>query len=384
MPGPESFDHYHRETLPARLAGDWGRVAAKGALGLPPLALRIGDGRAFTYVPGPTGVAIVPGDDDAKTVVELDETLWQGLRDAMETPSGILLFEKGKVVAGDPSDFFHWESALRVLYEELPPYDPKAPLVGRDGREIDPTRAFQPDDDPAVMADFLRTTGYILVRQVIPPNEIAELTEAAERLRAAARPNDPMAWWGQHEDGRMLVTRVLNGGTEPRIRALLRDPRLLRIVALSDFALEPTDTDVIHVLFKQSGMVFDGKTDNPWHRDCGLGLHATMCPLMNGSLFLRPANRETGELRFMPGSWRTAGVSGIAEDRNLGVGIEAGPGDFSLHYGDGMHAGPPPTAQQGPFRSSIVFEYGPIGRAPGLGQEQNDLQLYDVDTTRLR
>ncbi len=380
----EGFDHFHRETLPARLASEWGDVAAKGAAGLPPLALRMGDGRAWTYVPGPTGVEIVRGDGPAKTVVELDEALWQGLRDAMETPSGIILFGKGKVVAGEVGDFFRWESALRVLYEALPPYDPKAPLIGRDGREIDVTRTFHPDDDPGLMADFLRTTGYILVRQLLPPSEIAVLTEAAEALRTNARPNDPMSWWGQHEDGRELVTRVLNGGTDPRIRGLLRDPRLLRIVALSDFVLEATDTDVIHVLFKQSGMLFDGKTDNPWHRDCGLGLHATMCPLMNGSLFLRPANRETGELRFMPGSWRTAGVSGIADDRTLGVGIEAAPGDFSLHYGDGMHAGPPPTAKNGPFRSSIVFEYGPIGRAAGVGQEHNDLQMYDIDTSRLR
>ncbi len=384
MPTRESFDHYHRETLPSLLAGDRAPVAAKSAAGLPPLALRLSDGRAWTYVPEPRGLTLLRGDTAAKTVVELDEALWQGLHDAMETPSGIVLFGKGRIVAGEPGDFFRWETALRVLYEGLPPYDPTAPLIGRDGREIDPTRAFQPDDDPAVMADFLRTTGYILVRQVLPPNEIEDLLEAAEMLRAAARPNDPMSWWGEHEDGRTLVTRVLNGGTHPRIRALLRDPRLLRIVALSDYALEATDTDVIHVLFKQSRMRPDGKTDNPWHRDCGLGLHATMCPLMNGSLFLRPANRETGELRFMPGSWRTAGVSGIADDRTLGVGIEAGPGDFSLHYGDGMHAGPPPTAENGPFRSSIVFEYGPIGRAAGVGQEQNDLQMFDVDTSRLR
>ncbi len=384
MPPRVDFDAYHRETLPALLAGERAPLVAKGAAGLPPLALRLPDGRAFTYAPGPHGLAVSPGDAAAKTVVELDEALWQGLHDAIETPTGILLFEKGKVVAGEAGDFFRWESALRVVYEGLPPYDPAAPLVGRDGREIDPTRSFQPDDDPAAMADFLRTTGYILVRQVIPPNEIAELLEAAESLRDTARQNDPMSWWGEHEDGRTLLTRVLNGGTHPRIRALLRDPRLLRIVALSDQALEATDTDVIHVLFKQSGMRPDGKTDNPWHRDCGLGLHATMCPLMNGSLFLRPANRETGELRFMPGSWRTAGLSGIADDRELGVGIEAGPGDFSLHYGDGLHAGPPPTAPEGPFRSSIVFEYGPVGRAAGVGQEQNDLQLYAVDTSVLR
>lgn len=384
MPTSESFDHYHRETLPSLLAGDWGPVAAKGSAGLPPLGLRVSDGRAFTYVPGPNGLALVPGDAAAKTVVELDEALWQGLREAMETPFGIVLFGKGKIVSGEAGDFFRWEPALRVLYEGLPPYDPTAPLVGRDGREIDPTRAFHPDDDPAVMAEFLRTTGYIVVREVIPPNEIEALLEAAENLRGTAKQDDPMSWWGRHEDGRTLLTRVLNGGTQPRIRALLRDPRLRRIVALSDFVLEATDTDVIHVLFKQSGMLPDGKTDNPWHRDCGLGLHATMCPLMNGSLFLRPANRETGELRFMPGSWRTAGLAGLADERDLGVGIEAGPGDFSLHYGDGLHAGPPPTAKNGPFRSSIVIEYGPVGRAAGVGQEQNDLQLFGVDTTRLR
>ena len=384
MQTDESFDRYHDETLPELLAGEWGAAAAKGAAGLPPLALRLTDGRARTYVPGASGVAIVRGDAAARTVVELDEALWQGLRSSMETPSGIVLFEKAKVVAGEVGDFIRWEPALRVLYEELPPYDPNAPLVGRDGVEIDPTTSFRPDDDPEVMADFLRTTGYIVVREVFPAGEVEALVEAAETLRAAARQGDPSAWWGKHEDGRTILTRVLNGGTEPRVRSLLRDPRLLRIVGLSDYALEPTDTDVIHVLFKQSGMLFDGKADNPWHRDCGLGLHRTMCPVMNGSLFLRPANRETGELRFLPGSWRTAGWCAIDGDHSLGVGIEALPGDFSLHYGDGMHAGPPPTAKQGPFRASIVFEYGPRGRRPGEGQEHYDLQMHEIDASRLR
>ena len=44
---------------------------------------------------------------------------------------------------------------------------------------------------------------------------------------------------------------------------LVAHPNVLRVVALSDHALAPTDTDVIHVLFKQSGMLFDGKADNP-------------------------------------------------------------------------------------------------------------------------
>ncbi len=378
------FDAYHASTLPALLAGQWGAVAARAASDLPPLGFRLPDGRSVSYVPGPHGLEIRRGDEAAQTVVELDEALWAGLRDAMETPSGIVLFEKGRVVVGRASDFMRWESALRVIYEELPPYDPQAPLIGRSGAEIDPRRSFRVDDDPEEMADFLRTTGFILVREVVPPREIERLSEAAEELRARAKQNDPMSWWGSHRDGRAILTRVLNGGAHPRIRALLRDPRLLRIVALSDHPLEPTDSDVIHVLFKQSGMIFDGKADNPWHRDCGLGLHRTMCPLMNGSLFLSAADRATGELRFLPGSWRTAGWSVVDDAHSLGVGIEAGPGDFALHYGDGIHAGPPPTSESGPFRSSIVIEYGPPGRLPGEGQEQNDLRMHDVDAARIR
>ncbi len=384
MQAEEDFDRYHEKTLPELLAGDWGPVAAKGAAGLPPLAIRLTDGRAYSYVPGSSGVEIVRGDEAAKTVVELDEALWQGLRDSTETPPGLILFQKAKVVAGEASDFMNWEPALRALYEELPPYDPSLPLVGSDGREIDPATSFQPDDDPERMADFLRTAGYILVRGVVPPGEIDELVEASERLRADAREGEPSSWWGKHRDGRTILTRVLNGGTEPRIRSLLRDPRLLRIVALSDSTLEATDTDVIHILFKQSGMLFDGKADNPWHRDCGLGMHKLMCPIMNGSLFLRSASRETGELRFLPGSWRTAGCSVVDEGFELGVGIETAPGDFALQYGDGMHAGPPPTAAEGPFRASIVFEFGPPGRRPEQGQEYYDMQMHEIDATRIR
>jgi AcrR family transcriptional regulator len=349
------FDDYHEQILRELLAGDRGHAAGRSAANLPPLALRLPDGRAYTYVPGVSGIGLVAGADTARTVVELDENLWQGLRDSMETPAGLVLFQKAKIVSGKASDFMSWEPALRALYEGLPTYDPSAPLVGSDGREIDPTTSFHRDDDPERMADFLRTTGYILVREVVPRGEIDALLAAAERLREAAREGEPTSWWGQHRDGRTILTRVLNGGTEPRVRALLDDPRLLRIVGLS-----------------------------AWHRDCGLGMHRDMCPLMNGSLFLRPANRETGELRFMPGSWRTAGCS-IAEDAyEIGVGIEAEPGDFALHYGDGMHAGPPPTAERGPFRASIVFEYGPPGRQSEQGQEFYDMQMHEIDASQLR
>lgn len=380
----ESFDAYHERSLPELLSGEWGEMASRGARSLRPLAIRLPDGRAYTYVPEASTVRIAKGDEAAETVVELDEALWQGVRQSRETPSGLVLNQRARIVAGEVGDFMRWEPALRVLYEKMPAYDPEADLIGSDGREVDPTTTFHPDDDPERMADFLRTTGYILVREVLPPDEIATLLETAQTLHDAAREKDGGSWWSQHEDGRRMCSRVLNGGADPHIRSLPGDPRLMRIVALSDYALEPTPTDNLHILFKHSGMVFDGKADQPWHRDCGLGGHARMCPIMNGSVFLRPANRETGELRFMPGSWRTAGYSVVDDDYEIGVGIEANPGDFAIHYGDGMHAGTPPTASHGPFRISVVFEYGRPGRRLEQGQELYDQLMTDSDASQLR
>ena len=243
--------------------------------------------------------------------------------------------------------------------------------------------AFQPDDDPERMAEFLRLAGYIVVRSVLPRDEVARLIEAAETARDRVADGDGESWWSTHENGERMLGRVLTAGTDPRLRALPGDPRLTRVVGLSDFEFEPTETEGVSILFKQSGMVPDGKADQPWHRDCGLGGHKLMCPLMNGSLFLTPANRESGELRFLPGSWRTAGCRIADPEYQLGVGIEAEPGDFSVHYGDVLHAGTPPTSEKGPFRWSVVFEYGAVGRSAEQSQEHYDQLMQQADARTL-
>lgn len=382
MTAENRFRDAHRSTLLERLDADGGRLAGRAAADLAPLALRLPGGEAWSYLPRDRGLEIVAGEH-APTIVQLDADAWLGLWNATESVFGLVLGGRAELVAGEAADFAAWEPALRVLYEELPPYDLQAPLLGRDGEEVDPTETFHPDDDPERMAAFLHVTGYILVHEVFPKREIEALAEGAAALRAAARDGDEMSWWCTHEDGRRICSRVLDGGTDPRFKALPSDPRVLRIVALSEFALEPTPTEGISILFKQSRMVFDGKADQPWHRDCGLGGHALMCPLMNGSLFLNAATRESGELRFLPGSWRTAGCLLDDPDYSAGVALEAGPGDFSLHYGDGFHAGTPPTSPHGPFRTSVVFEYGRPGRSQEQSQEHYDQLMHEADARNL-
>ncbi len=81
-------------------------------------------------------------------------------------------------------------------------------------------------------------------------------------------------------------------------------------LALMDLADEPLEHRVpasadegVSVIWKRPSMR-EGLGDLPWHRDCGMGGHAVMCPMLIASVFLTPATPETGELRMLPGSWQ--------------------------------------------------------------------------------
>lgn len=380
------FEDAHHRLLLDRLAAGASKALAEQVSDLPPLAFRVPTGTAFTYRERNQALVIEEGIDDAAVLVEISDQDWAGLWDASESVFGLLIASRIKIAQGSPGDLVQWEHALRALYEDLPLYDPSLPLIDSNGKEIDPTTTFHPDDDPIQMSEFLGLTGYILVRSVLTSSEVADLNDAADDAYARAIKSpieDPKSWWSKNAAGDDILTRVLDGESDPRMEPLPTDPRLLALVDLSEFDLEATRSNGISILYKKSGLTFDGKADQPWHRDCGLGGHRFMCPLMNGSLFLSPATRESGELRFLPGSWRTAGRRLDVQNWDQGTSVTADPGDFSLHYGDGLHAGTPPTSDEGPFRRSLVFEYGPRERADEHSQAQYDQLMLKVDAAPL-
>jgi ectoine hydroxylase-related dioxygenase (phytanoyl-CoA dioxygenase family) len=128
------------------------------------------------------------------------------------------------------------------------------------------------------------------------------------------------------------------------------------------------------VIFKNPG-VTEGLSDLPWHRDCGMGGHAVICPVVIASLYLTPANPDTGELVFLPGSHRRAcGYMDTRAEPPRAVHFDARPGDVSLHYGDVMHAAPPPRAAHGPWRISAITGYARPDARPHRGQRSyNDV-----------
>ena len=386
---PIDFDEYHRRTLPDLLAQGRAALLDAGAARLPSLALRVGDGHAFTYRPVADGIAIVPGDVDAATVLEIGVEDWCGLVHELDAPAGLVYGGRVRSVRGSAADLMAWETTLRALYNGRPAYRPeRLDLRDRHGAALDPERAFARGDDRDDMAHFLRTAGYLFVRGVFSGDEAARMLAEATELRAEARPGDRLSWWGRNASGEDVLTRVTRANVKQHLGALPVEPRLQALVALAGRPLEHTkgEGEGVTVIYKQPGMSDGGLSDLPWHRDCGMGGHAVLCPTLLLSIYLREATPKSGELAMLPGSHR---ASFNAHDRTIdpwrhAARFAARPGDVSVHYGDTVHAAPPPgDPSRAAYRVSAVVCFAPAGAANHRGDTSYNDALHQRDDGRI-
>jgi hypothetical protein len=358
------FVPFHESELPRRIASAPEPVPTEYGGTLRPLGIQIKDSDdAYTYSIGNGGVDFVRGSDAAETLIELDHQTWEELTHDLESSAGLIYHGRVQCLRGNLMQLMQWEPALRWAYRGRPIYDAaKVELLDRQGQPLDPTRSFALDDDREEMAHFLRTVGYIWVRNVLSEAEVEELQLEAERLHAAAREGDQESWWGKNAEGESVLCRVLRAGKEPKMRSLHGDPRLLGLADLCDTQMvlkqSAESRDGVALLWKQPG-VKEGLGDLPWHRDCGMGGHESMCPTAVLSVFLGSNTPEAGAISFLPGSWKSSLAFAEAGDPLAPVGVTppTKPGDVTLHYGDGLHVAPPPTGTQGPFRSCVLMAF---------------------------
>jgi hypothetical protein len=373
------FDLYHRNDLPAALTSGRTEIAGRAARGLDSLAFRIREGSAYTYHPRPNGIEIVPGDTTAATVIELDAESWSGLVQELEAPAGLLYAGRINCARGNAMQLMSWESALRALYNGRPPYDPdRLGLEDRSGKPLDVSRTFTAADDRDDRAHFLRTAGYLFVRNVFTDAEIDAFLDEADALRQEARQGDKLSWWGKNAAGEEVLCRVTRANAKPRLATLPTDERVLALKDLADssFVHKRGEGEGVTVIYKHPQMV-EGLGDIPWHRDCGMGGHAAMCPILIVSVYLVEATPKTGELTMLPGSHRSAFSSHGIDGAPLrhAVHFRARPGDVSVHYSDTMHAAPPPKATGvDTYRISAIVSFA----RPGAGHHRGDKSYNEV------
>jgi ectoine hydroxylase-related dioxygenase (phytanoyl-CoA dioxygenase family) len=358
-----SFVDYHEQVLPELLAS--GRDALIRGQRLPTLGISVaGELQSFTYQVTDSGLCIAPGVAQAEVSVELSHDDWRGMVADLETVPGILYGNRLVSHTGDLMGFARWEPALRALYTGRQLYDPvNFELKDQAGQALDPTTQFETHSDPAQMKRFLEAAGYLLVSQVFDKGELDTFRAAATEMASNAVEGDQQSWWGKRAEGENVLCRCLNAGSHPAYEKLYDDPRLEHLAKLLPEGMQhpaPADQDAITVIFKNFG-VSEGLSDLPWHRDCGMGGHATMCPTYVVSIYLYDATPAQGALHFLPGSHRYAyGFSDALPDAlPAAVAVGARAGDITVHIGDVMHAAPPPQTDVSPFRQSVLLSYHP-------------------------
>jgi len=192
-----------------------------------------------------------------------------------------------------------------------------------------------------------------------------------------ARPGDGTSWWATHRDGRTVLCRLIYLGLRvPAIAALSDDVRLRALAGLAGEPLRAAlDRSDGHSVVIKNAEIASGLSDLPWHRDCGLGGHPLTCPVLNMGLQLDAATAASGRLHFLAGSWR-----GSVHRAALGrpdlpvVAIDTEPGDVTVHFGDVLHAAPPPEGA-GPGRRALYLTFMPerAFAVIGPGQSYNDV-----------
>lgn len=357
------FTLYHETTLPQLLAK--GRSNLFDGQRLPSMGISVqGVEHGFRYCVGSDGVRVEPGAAGADFEVELSETDWQGLLRDLESVPGILY--GGRLIShrGDLMNFVRWDPLLRALYTGRPIYDAERfTLTAAGGQRLDPAQSFTLDTPATQLQSFLDAAGYLLLKNVFSPEEVQRFRGAALELARGAQEGDQRSWWGRTDGGESVLCRALNAGEHPAYQGLYEDDRIIKLAALLPDGMlhpQPAEQDAVTVVFKNPG-VAEGLSDLPWHRDCGMGGHAAMCPNFVFSLYLYDATPEQGCLQFLPGSHRYGcGFLDAGNGEVPGsVTVPACAGDVTVHVGDVMHAAPPPQALAGPYRQSVLLWFHP-------------------------
>jgi ectoine hydroxylase-related dioxygenase (phytanoyl-CoA dioxygenase family) len=370
------FTTYHRETLPALLAGPDAAAAAAAVAGEPPLAVRV-KGEARTYRSGDGRIEVTDGvAADAGVVLDLEPEAWSDLIQMVRTIPALMIAGEITVTGGGPA-LDRWERALRTLCHGVPIASPGTTELRDDrGAAIDPTRSFSLDDADADLAAFLSRVGVMRVRNVFSTDEIAALNAEVDRLAAAARPGDDRSWWAQREDGSDVLCRLVYASeSSPLIQSLTSDRRLRRLVDLVRKDLQPTTDRMegIGVVIKPAGKL-RGLANIPWHTDCGLGGHLIQCPSVAIGVQLTNATRDTGCFEAIAGTHGASCPVPTPDDLphwpHIFVPTQAG--DVTVHIADLMHASPRPTGEGG-RRTMYVSYYPPTLFANvGPGEAYND------------
>ena len=341
------------DDLPARIDEHAsGIVPALAFIRPRPLSVDV-DGEAWTLIADDRGVTIARGGrDDATARVTLPSAHLAELADDQQTFMSLWASGALDQQAGTVGHLLDWWLVMRAALDGTPIYTPGSiALDDRDGRPLDLTRAFRPDDDRDEMQHFLETAGYLHIEGLFSDAEMDAISADMDRAAPTYTDGDGRSWWARTADGESRLVRMQAFDRESAgARALLEDARFLDLAALSGAGHERGTKRAhnrIEALFKPIG-VTEGISDIPWHKDCGIGRHSYDCCGLTVGISVTGADAVSGQLWALAGSHRALVWSGIKQpDLDLPeVPLPTRAGDVTMHLSCTMHMAQPPVERE--------------------------------------
>jgi hypothetical protein len=320
-------------------------------LELRPFSVEI-DGEVWTLAWEDGAVRVCPGPVAGAARVRLGSDDFTGLVHDQCTP--VTFFSSGALdmpARGLP-DFLDWWLVLRGALDGRRLHTPGAvAFVDRDGAPLDLRRAFRPDDCAEEMSHFLHDAGYLHIAGVFTGEEMAQISADMDRAEPSYSDGNGRSWWATTADGARRLVRM-QGFDErsPATAELLREPRFLRIGALSGDGHVHTglEGNRIEALRKPIGVV-RGISDVPWHKDCSLGRHSYECCGLTVGISVTGADGATGQLRVVAGSHRALLWPAFARPGGHDLpelDLPTRTGDVTVHLSCTLHMSQPPVAAE--------------------------------------
>jgi hypothetical protein len=363
------FDDFHCSELPRRLREGVNDQVAWDVAAAAPVAIKLPDGRAYSYACDRGAVRVEHGVlDDAAAVIQMQERAWQDYVQEFRNVSSLVLAESVRFDRGGVDEWDAWAPAIRCMYSGRPIYDPSMIFADRNGDPLGLHQSFTLDDDHEDLSHFLHTAGYVVIRGAMAHRR-NEIADEVDRLTAAAKEGEIFSWWVDNEEtGKRFPYRLLYMSEySTLVRSLMDDdPTVSALAALANRDLVPLHDrgqGALTVLkpFGVGAHLGGSIAANlPWHRDCDLGGCPIMCPSINIGIHLDSAGPSGSQL------WALAGSNGkvthnpgqVRLDDPNAIPMDTRPGDVTIHYSCSLHAGPPPVGE-GTRRTVYLPFYGP-------------------------
>ena len=316
-----------------------------------PLAIETPEG-AWTLVADGDRIEVHPGVMDGASHIRIGLEQLDGLVDDQESVMG--WFSSGQLdqPVGRLEHALDWWLVLRAVLDERALYTPgSVSLTEPDGSPLDLHRAFDADDDPADMRAFIEEAGFLHLRRVFTPDEMAQVSADMDMAAPAYAPDDGRSWWARTADGTDRLVRMQGFDHHSATTAgLLDDPRYRMIGTITGdghvFGEKRADNR-IEALVKPIGVV-EGISDVPWHKDCSLGRHSYECCGITVGISVTGADAGSGQLRVVAGSHRAlVWPAFVRKGADLPmIDLPTQTGDVTVHLSCTTHMAQPPVDRE--------------------------------------